>query len=444
VAAAWLWQALRPEAQTLVYLEFWPLLAIIPVGFTFLGLYPAAGVSIVQEFRRASLFVTAVVGIVIFVLFLTGHIAQASRGFFFLAWPFLFAGIPLARGAARHFLARRAWWGLPAMILGAGKTAEMVIEQLKANPGLDLKVMACLDDDPNKIGREVAGVPVVASIAEAPRLQRQLHATHGIIAMPGVEPVRLTAILQNYANVFPHLVLVPNVFGLSTVGIGTRDFGGIVGIYNKQNLLLPHNRVIKKLLDALLLVPLGLVALPIVAMSALAIYLVDRGNPLYTQRREGFGGRPVFILKLRTMRRDADKYLERYLESNPDARAEWESHFKLTHDPRILPIIGDFLRRTSLDELPQLWNIARGEMSLVGPRPFPYYHLERFGDEFRHLRTSVIPGLTGYWQVTSRSDADVLAQEQLDSYYIRNWSLWMDLYVLARTPWSVVFGKGAR
>src|SRR5690606_21384717 len=137
----------------------------------------------------------------------------------------------------------------------------------------------------------------------------------------------------------PHLVLVPNVFGLSSVGVGTRDFGGIVGIYNKQNLLLPHNRVIKKLLDALLLVPFGLIALPVVALCALAVYIVDRGNPFYTQRREGYGGKPVFILKLRTMRCDADAFLERYLASNPGARAEWESHFKLVRDPRVLPVI---------------------------------------------------------------------------------------------------------
>jgi lipopolysaccharide/colanic/teichoic acid biosynthesis glycosyltransferase len=261
--------------------------------------------------------------------------------------------------------------------------------------------------------------------------------------MPGVRPERLEHMVRRYAHVFPHLIVVPNVFGLSSLGVGTRDLGGFVGLYNKQNLLLRHNRVLKRVMDLLLAIPMGLVALPAIGLAALAVFVVSPGNPFYAQRREGYRGRPVYIWKLRTMRKNADAYLERYLAEHPEARAEWESHFKLARDPRVLPGIGALLRRASLDELPQLLNILKGEMSFVGPRPFPYYHLEQFGEEFRRLRTSVLPGLTGQWQVTSRSTADLAAQEQLDSYYIRNWSLWMDVYLIARTPWAVLFGKGA-
>jgi len=143
------------------------------------------------------------------------------------------------------------------------------------------------------------------------------------------------------------------------------------------------------------------------------------------------------------MRIDAEAFLERYLVERPSARVEWERHFKLAEDPRVLPLIGRLLRRTSIDELPQLWNILLGQMSFVGPRPFPYYHLQGFGAGFRQIRSSVTPGLTGYWQVTFRGTADLELQEALDTYYVDNWSVWLDLYILARTPGALLFGKGA-
>jgi lipopolysaccharide/colanic/teichoic acid biosynthesis glycosyltransferase len=132
------------------------------------------------------------------------------------------------------------------------------------------------------------------------------------------------------------------------------------------------------------------------------------------------------------------------LLQNEDAHEEWHKHFKLKNDPRILPVIGNILRRTSCDELPQLFNVIAGDMSMVGPRPFPEYHLAAMSAEFRVKRRSVTPGLTGLWQTSDRSNATVDIQQQLDDYYINNRSLWFDLYIIIKTIPAVIRGSGAR
>ena len=192
---------------------------------------------------------------------------------------------------------------------------------------------------------------------------------------------------------------------------------------------------------ALLLFALSLTP---IAVLAICIKLIDRGPAFYLQERVGLNGKPFKIIKLRTMRTNAVELLDDYLESNPEEREEWLRHFKLRSDPRIIPRIGLFLRKYSLDEMPQLWNVLRGDMGLVGPRPFPAYHLAGFDADFRALRESVRPGITGLWQVEVRSDGDLLLQKELDSRYILTRSLWTDLDLLFRTVWVVFNARGAR
>jgi lipopolysaccharide/colanic/teichoic acid biosynthesis glycosyltransferase len=200
----------------------------------------------------------------------------------------------------------------------------------------------------------------------------------------------------------------------------------------------------KRGIDCLIVICAAVFALPLILLSVIAIKIADPGRAFFWQNRVGRDGAVTPILKLRTMYNDAEQRLENHLRNNAAAQAEWQKFCKLHDDPRILPGLGHFLRRTSLDELPQLWNVLRGDMSLVGPRPFPEYHVARFDAEFRKKRASVTPGLTGLWQVVARSNADLETQRALDLLYIENRSFWLDLYILIQTVPAVLSGRGAR
>lgn len=440
--ASWLWLFVNPNVDPFLFLALWPVLGGFIAGYAFMGLYPATGINPVEELRRLATGTAGVYLIVVLKHFLVGGLDAHSRGIYVGAFLLTIALVPLGRALIRHVLAGKSWWGVPVVVLGAGRTAELLIKRLAANPALGLKVRACLDDNPSRHGW-LAGVPVLGTLPEAPRVARELRIRHALIAMPGVRPARLNAIVRRYAARFRHVFIIPDLFGTTSLGVSARDLAGVVGLHSRQNLLVPFNRILKRAMDFVLLVPCLVVALPIIGLAALWIRVVSSGLPFYAQEREGYLGKPIRVWKLRTMYQEADRILVEHFEANPAAREEWELYYKLKHDPRILPGVGELLRRTSLDELPQLWNVLRGEMSLIGPRPFPYYHLERFDEEFRDLRRQVLPGITGMWQVTARSDGDLQVQEELDSYYIRNWCIWFDLYLLARTPWAVLFGKGA-
>ena len=167
----------------------------------------------------------------------------------------------------------------------------------------------------------------------------------------------------------------------------------------------------------------------------------NKGRIIFAHRRVGKGGKLFPCYKFQSMVPDAQKRLEEYLAENPEARKEWEESFKLTNDPRVTKL-GAFLRKTSLDELPQLWNVLMGDMSLVGPRPIVTKEIERYGDYIREYYM-VPPGITGMWQVNGRSDTTYEERVAMDTWYVRNWSIWIDLVYLFKTVKTVFTGKGA-
>ncbi len=201
--------------------------------------------------------------------------------------------------------------------------------------------------------------------------------------------------------------------------------------------------VLKFLFDRLLAVPLLVCAMPIIAIAALAIKYYSPGPVFFAHERVGYRGKKIRVWKLRTMHLNAQELLEVHLSNNPSAQQTWEAYFKLKDDPRIIPVVGNSLRKTSMDELPQLWNVLKGDMSLVGPRPFPKYHLEAFPIGFQQLRQQVMPGLTGLWQISARSEGDIKVQELLDTQYIEKRSFTYDMKMLLKTVYAVLAQKGA-
>lgn len=437
-----LWHQINPTVGLQQDFAIWLTAALFPIAYVSFGLYGAQGLTAVEELRRTILASSAVSVTLTTTSFLSKDPSGYSRGLFVSSYFLVCVFVPLFRAGLRYFCANQPWWGVPVLILGAGETARLVIRSLRSQRHIAFRPVACLDDDEGKRGY-CEGVPIAGPLSRAPELARQMSIHTLVIAMPSLNRSELMLMIERWGATFRRVMVIPNLFGIATLWVAAREMGGVLGLEVRQNLLMPVNRALKRGLDVVMALVFGAAAVPIVIAAAVWIKVVSPGPAFYRQEREGENGAIIRICKLRTMYCGADDLLNRHLEQVPEAREEWNVHFKLKNDPRVLPGIGALLRRTSLDELPQIWSVLVGQMSMVGPRPFPSYHLNQFGTEFRELRTRVTPGLTGLWQVSSRSDGDLKVQESLDVYYIRNWSLWLDLHILARTFGAVVLQKGA-
>ncbi|MGB3203218.1 MAG: undecaprenyl-phosphate galactose phosphotransferase WbaP [Nodosilinea sp.] len=423
-----------------LYGQLWPILGVFLLAYAAAGLYPAVGLSPVDELRRVCLstsFTHLVLGAG---LFLTGESETYSRGVFLITWVLSLLLVLLGRLLVRQVFARYPWWGYQVLILGGGRTGELVIQTLKNQPSFGLKPVAVLDDDRDR-SDTICGVPVVGPLSIAPRLARKHDIHYAIVAMPGVQRAKLLRILERYGRTFPHLMMIPDLFGVASLWVSSKDLGGVLGLEIRQQLLLPGPRLIKALLDISLTLVVGALLLPLLVIIAGLVKLSSPGPIFYGQPRLGQSNAPFVAWKFRSMVANADQVLERYFEANPTLRSQWQRDHKLRYDPRITRI-GHFLRRTSLDELPQLWNVLRGEMSLVGPRPIVKEEVARYADTYS-LYTKVLPGLTGLWQVSGRNNVSYDERVNLDAYYVRNWSVWLDIYILLKTIWVVVIGDGA-
>lgn len=237
------------------------------------------------------------------------------------------------------------------------------------------------------------------------------------------------------------MILIPNLEQISSYGVTSFDFGGVLGLEVRHNLQNMRQQTIKRAMDIMFTIFGGLLISPFLLVVMCLIKISSKGNVFYKHTRIGRDGREFRAWKFRTMVADADLKLKEYLEKNPELRVEWEANHKLKNDPRVT-WLGKILRRFSIDELPQLINVLKGEMSLVGPRPIVPEEIQHYGEQFDPY-TWVKPGITGLWQISGRNDTTYKERVSLDEYYVRNWSIWLDFYILSRTIWMVLQRKGA-
>ena len=437
-----LWALPVKGQSTRPYLEIAPLIAIFIGGYAQAGLYPGFGLGPVETLRRLS-YVTA------FGFLLLAAISFAlkvpplySRMTFTFACALSLVAVPVARAVVVRRARMWSWWAEPVVIIGTGERAARVVRSMQRAGDFGYRPVAVLAFDGGDSPADVEGVPVAGGLGRTSELAAQ-GIRVALLESRRADPSRDRPMVDRLQRDFRHVVLIREYDDLPVEGLQIRNLGHLVGIEYTNNLLREGNQAIKRALDVVLSFFALVLAAPVIGGAALLVRLLDGGPAFFVHDRAGLDGRRIAVPKIRTMRRDAEKRLEEHLAANPGLRQEWEQRFKLKSDPRLIPIIGRFFRHFSVDELPQLWTVLRGDMSLVGPRPFPDYHLRHFSPAFLELRLRVRPGITGLWQINVRSAGDIGDQESYDSYYIRNWSVWLDLYVLSRTIAAVASGRGA-
>jgi len=378
------------------------------------------------------------------ILYLGKFGERVSRATLVVMGVISFPVLPLIRINARRFLINTGLLKSKVLILGAGRTGKLILRALKRDKNLGLNVAGFLDDDPEKIGKSIDGVKIHGGIDKAQKYIGRCGIEDVVIAMPGCEKKKTISLINNLQHRTQHILLIPDLFGITVLGTNLQHFfqEQAIGLEVKNNLAKPANIFMKKIFDLVVSIALlALLALPMLVI-ALLIRINSSGAAIFSQERIGKNDRPFRCYKFRTMYRDAGEKLEALLKNDPGAQDEWRNHWKLKNDPRITRI-GGFLRKTSLDELPQIFNVLKGDMSLVGPRPVTRAEIDDFYKDAAKLCFGVPPGITGLWQVSGRSNIGYDYRIALDSWYVRNWNLWLDIVILLKTFKVVLNREGA-
>ena len=353
----------------------------------------------------------------------------------------LVIGLPLARVLTRSVLIYFDLWTIPTVIFGAGENSRQAVLALNSESALGFKVIALIPP----VGADVRSVSdkLVIAWPACDKDFKYLQDKHCVIAVEAYQGDLRDDIIRSLSeHNIREISVIPAMRGVPLFGLDTTQFFSheVLMLNFKIQLSKPLLRLGKRLFDLI-----GAAVL-LTLLSPLFVFFTwkitrDGGAAYFGHERVGFGGKPFKCYKFRSMVMNAQEVLEDLLAQDSEARSEWQKDFKLKNDPRVTSL-GLFLRKTSLDELPQLWNVFKGDMSLVGPRPIVQAELERYGrDAIYYLMTR--PGMTGLWQISGRNDVDYETRVYFDSWYVKNWSVWTDVAILFKTIGVVAGRKGA-
>jgi Undecaprenyl-phosphate galactose phosphotransferase WbaP len=406
-----------------------------------LGLYPGYGLGQVEELRRQTFALFATVTIITVLAFASQLGDSLSRMLLFGWCLGLLVLAPLIRYSVKRAMIRVGLWGRPVVVLGAEDAGAHVLKVLRRERQLGFNPIAVFDNRVAPVGGTLEGVPYGGTLTDAAALSRKHGIDTAIFAMPHTPHEHLVKFVNLASLSFRHVVIIPDLSGITNSAVVARDFAGTFGVEINYDLLNPWAQRLKRVLDIVATLIGGTLILPLILSLCLLVRIESRGSVFYKDQRMGRDSRLFSCVKFRTMVPDAEDLLQRMLAEDEEMRNEYLTYHKLRDDPRVTRV-GRFLRKTSLDELPQLWNVLRGEMSLVGPRPYLPRESEDIGTTQKEI-LRVTPGITGPWQVAGRNDTSFDERVRMDASYVRDWSIWLDLVLLVSTVWCLLFSRNA-
>lgn len=365
-----------------------------------------------------------------------------SRYLWILTWLFILVLVPIARMGTKRLMDMAGLWRRNTWVIGNGINACEAYKAINSERNLGLVIVGFISSDETKNEeKHIDDIPVLQ--ADCNWLMKQDKKTQFIVAVEANQgDVRNTWLRNFMINGFRYVSVIPTLRGMP---LDSTDMSFIfsheVMIFRvQQNLAKLSSRIIKRIFDIFGSLCIIFVVSPILLYISYKVRK-DGGPAIYGHERIGKGGKAFKCLKFRSMVINSKEVLDTLLLNDTEAKKEWDETFKLKNDPRITKI-GALLRRTSLDELPQLFNVLKGEMSLVGPRPIINAELDRYNEEVGYYLLSK-PGMTGLWQVSGRSDVDYETRVYLDAWYVKNWSMWNDVAILFKTVGVVLNKDGA-